>query len=78
MQPDESKLMGMPDDISIDEVKKAEQELTPQFADMFGVDGSPSEYELHVITNLVLGVLQREKYGLSYDASDEELFKYFA
>ena len=74
MQPDESKLMGMPPGVDVDEVRRAELELTPGFAEMFGVDGSPSEYELHVITNLVIGVIQREKYGLVVNASDEELF----
>lgn len=76
MQTNESKLDGMPEGISIDEVKKSEKELTPLLAEMFGIDGAPSEYELHVVTNLVLGVLQREKHGLDLDTPDEKLFEH--
>ncbi len=69
----EMKLQGMPTGVTVEDIKNAENDLIPQFAALFGLDKSTTESEFLLASELVLSVLQREKYGLSPTAGDEEL-----
>lgn len=59
----ESKLQIMPPGVTVRDLKDAEKELNPKFAQLFGLDETTTEAELTLAMQLALGIIQREKYG---------------